>query len=408
MPEQEKQLGQQRESTLEEQQPHGKVGFYGPWIGEFGWELMAWQAWCRLNARNFEKVYVCSFPDMAPLYEDFATFIPHDYKKRHLDWTDTSNVEIQIPTDVTQVVDPFKKYKLPGQHFIPFGTKNPMQAIMPRIIIHARGINKGGKNYPIDRWEQLVAGMGAYAASVGTEADHHIKGTEDLRDLPLSTLMDELTNARMVIGQSSGVMHLAALCGAPLVVWGDPKTYFGEGLDVRYRKTWNPFKVPTCFIGEDNWNPDPRLILKAVQTYGAYKAEQEAIEGEKNQVQVQVAEDMAAERSPMGVPVPDNYKKNLMQAVKSKKYMATIHWQDASGKVKHYWITRNFPRNEMLPSMDHIVKDMLAGGVKKKKVIHAAVEREGYITPEPPDEEGIPQENEAQDNQENRDPSQWT
>jgi len=367
------------------EEPQGKVAFYGPWIGEFGWELMAWQAWCRLNARNFDKVYVCSFSDMAPLYEDFATFIPHGYKKRHLDWTDTSNVQIEIPADVTTKVAPFKKYKLPAQHFITFGERT--RSVKPRYLIHARGINKGGKNYPLDRWEHLAGCIGDNVASVGTLLDHHIKDTEDLRGLPLNTLMDEMANANVVIGQSSGVMHLAALCGARLVVWGDPRTYFGESLDQRYHKTWNPFKVPVRFIPHPEWDPDPDLILEAIITPWNRPKIQMA---QPPDIEQQVAK---AVQEGGKVQVPRELRDILKRAVESNRAMVTVHWMEGE-TLKHYWTTNHFPVNEMIPSMEHIKGDMKKGGVKENKIIHAPVER-NYTPPEPPPIEGGPPEEEA-------------
>jgi hypothetical protein len=372
-------------------EPEGKVAFYGPWIGEFGWELMTWQAWCRSNTRNFEKVYVCSYPDMAPLYQDFATFVPHNYKKRHLDWTDTSNVEVDIPSDTTQMVRPFKTYRVGKQEFIKFGDKS--KSILPRNILHARGINKGGKNYPLDRWKEVAGGLGN-VAFVGTEEDHFIEhpGYVDLRGIPLDQLMNELANAQCVIGQSSGVMHLAALCGAPLVVWGDQKTYFNESLEKRYKETWNPFNVPVTFIGEEKWNPDPRAILQA---HGSLHYEPKF---ETPDIQEQVANDVQTSKGEkaMGIPVPDDYRQKLMKAVKSKKYLLTVHYMDEKDTLQHFWITRNFPTNEMLPSIDHIRKDMQKGGVKEKKVVHAAVERSGgFIPQEAPPEEGTPVEEES-------------
>jgi hypothetical protein len=97
----------------------------------------------------------------------------------------------------------------------------------------------------------------------------------------------------------------------------------------------------------------------------------------------------------MGVPVPDDLRAKLMKAVKSKKYMVSVHWME-NDTCKHFWVTRNYPTNEMLPSMDHIKKDMQQGGVKEKKVVHAAVERSGGFQPqEAPAEEGTPVEEES-------------
>ena len=119
----------------------GKVAFFGPWIGELGWELMTWQAWCRKKSREFDKSYACSFPDMEPLYEDFATFVPHDHQGRALDWQKLENIEkakFDIPQDVTDRFNPPKDYRHTDGEWIKFGHDLPEPGIF-KFIIHARG-----------------------------------------------------------------------------------------------------------------------------------------------------------------------------------------------------------------------------------------------------------------------------
>jgi hypothetical protein len=56
-----------------------KTVFFGPFVGEFGWELLAWQGWVRKVCRNEYKDYhkiVCSFPGHYPLYPDTDEYIP--------------------------------------------------------------------------------------------------------------------------------------------------------------------------------------------------------------------------------------------------------------------------------------------------------------------------------------------
>ena len=46
-----------------------------------------------------------------------------------------------------------------------------------------------------------------------------------------------MQKTRVVIGQSSGPMHLASLCRVPHAVWGHHRLY------QRYADTWNPHKT---------------------------------------------------------------------------------------------------------------------------------------------------------------------
>ena len=45
----------------------------GPWVGEFGWELFAWQAYVRALSRHFEETIIICRANSTALYRDFAT-----------------------------------------------------------------------------------------------------------------------------------------------------------------------------------------------------------------------------------------------------------------------------------------------------------------------------------------------
>lgn len=316
--------------------------FYGPWIGEFGWELMTWQAWCREDAKQYKKVYACSYPDMEYLYRDFAEFIPHQHPKRHLDWRNVESVVYEKPEGAFQII-PFKEYRAGQQKFRLFG--NEGSNIVPfDYIIHARGINKGGKNYPREKWEELVKILGSDSiASVGTDEDLHIKGTESVRGIPLEDLVILLAKAKAVIGQSSGVMHLAACCKAPMVVWGPSGQQFGgESLAERYYNTWNPFGNPVRFIENDQWQPNPMEIADHVKllTEPITLAPEHPIREAKR------------------AQLPEKLSSCLYHATQvSKRYLITVSFLEA-GKIKHYFESNDFPDEHYLTSMDHIKNDM--------------------------------------------------
>jgi len=320
-----------------------KVAFFGPWIGEFGWELMTWQAWCRRKSREFDKSYACSFPDMEPLYKDFATFVSHDHEGRALDWHKIENMEkckYEMPDDVTDKFLPPKKYIVGGE-FIKFGDSQGKGHPF-KYLIHARGIGRGSKDYPLDLWEKIVSGLPPQSvASVGTLRDHHIKDTTDLRNLgSLENLMYYLAGATCVIGQSSGVMHLATLCGASIVVWGDSKTYFNETLETRYCDTWNPFKTPVGFIFDDNWKPDPQRVINCVSSTP-----------QPVTVPVEIKE-------VRGYP-PQEIRDRVMAAIDSGKYLITVSYQNGGG-VEVYSTTHNFKKDDILPSMDEAIRQLKA------------------------------------------------
>ena len=320
--------------------------FYGPWIGEFGWELMTWQAWCREDAKQYKKAYACSYPDMAYLYQDFAEFIPHQHPKRHLDWRNVDDVIYEKPEGAIQIV-PFKEYRVQNQHFIAYGMEQwDMQYY--EYLIHARGINKGGKNYPREKWEELVKRLNSpLIASVGTGADLHVEGTHDCRGYTLEQLTSLMRNARFVIGQSSGVMHLATLCKTPIIVWGDKRTYFGETLDLRYKKTWNPFGSHVHFIFDDNWSPPPEIIDDILSTMGIPPAMENDI------LDPVVVQDIFAPDL-----LPEELSQMLIKATQeSKRYLITVSWIEGPN-IKHYFKSNNYPDHEYVASLEHLLNDL--------------------------------------------------
>ncbi len=224
-----------------------------PWRGEFGWEIMSWAPRCRFCAQGAARVVIESFAASEPLYADFATeFIIHG--------ADTvDGRDLRYPKG-------FGMYhsERPGFAHRRYGRRDPGQRI--DVLVHARGVRrKSCINYR--RWPALAAEllrMGVSVATVGTPSDGWLPGVPDWRGLPLAALMDVLASAGVVVGASSGVMHLAAACGADLVCWGDTKTRYRETLAQRYQVTWNPHGVRVGWLDADDWDPAPRRIAAAI------------------------------------------------------------------------------------------------------------------------------------------------
>jgi len=216
------------------------------WHGEFGWEVMTWAPFCRLAAHGRDRVVVTSFEGMGPLYADFATeFISHDGIGRALNYP--------------------KHYRLKGD-FYRYGRPGDSKYSC-NILVHARGIRrKSNINYR--NWLDAVMLLPqAYTVGwIGSADDDYISCTGlDLRGLKLQSLMDLIARAKVVVGVSSGVMHLAAACGTNIVTWGDRRTYFGETLERRYKVTWNPHNVRVGWIDADDWQPQPERIVEEIE-----------------------------------------------------------------------------------------------------------------------------------------------
>ena len=218
---------------------------FAPWYGEFGWEVMTWAPYCRKIARAYDHVVVTSFDGMAPIYADFAEFRAHDQTQRSLNY--------------------IKRYRIDGLYHR-YGQPDRSTMVFD-VLIHGRNIRrKAAINY--QSWPQVIEQIACKrpwtVGWIGSEQDYYPGWGYDLRGIKLQRLMDLIAASKLVIGVSSGIMHLAAACGTDLVVWGDRRSYFGETLEQRYKITWNPFDVRVAWIDADDWQPSASRIIAAI------------------------------------------------------------------------------------------------------------------------------------------------
>ena len=256
----------------------------GPWVGEFGWELFAWQAYIRSLSEHYDKTIILCRQGSIPLYEDFAdqfiesspllgladSFFMHGVDPREILKSCLEEHRGLLAEGTTLVPPrrigspPFTPCTQPEQfgrnvitpRYIQFGTK--ANKICDYIFhIRSRELRKED-NWDLDNWRSLrdlLQTEGHTIACIGTkkEADH-IEGTLDLRDEPLGDVFTVVRNAACVFGPSSGPMHLASLCGTAHVVWSK------EGNRERYVNTWNPFQTPVLFLAEHSWHPSAEYV----------------------------------------------------------------------------------------------------------------------------------------------------
>jgi len=224
----------------------------GPWIGEFGWELFAWQGYLReLKATKYDQVHVICRPGHEYLYEDFASsFEFYTTKSTEVDMWGCRNEPAFNYDNVDKKSDILKPSNFLGkkQRYIQYGTQEQNKKF--DLVFHARNTNKCGTGYrdwPLCNWEALRNKFkDLNICSIGTRsAAFHIPGTTDNRDLPLAALADVLTSSKLLVGPSSGPMHFGSLCGIPHLVWW-PKTGMKINMK-RYEEHWNPFNTKVIF-----------------------------------------------------------------------------------------------------------------------------------------------------------------
>jgi uncharacterized protein YozE (UPF0346 family) len=259
--------------------------FAGPFVGEFGWELFCWQGHIRYLAQNkFNHTTVCCLKGHKLLYEDFANeIIEHevlDFKPDgHINFGDNGNYpkpdssfhylgphSERIPRYIPDIGVFDERYP---QSFHSYKNISKVPQVKVDFLINARsriftGRHKSSiRNLNSSKWNEIVDYLnrsGYLVASIGLN-DHseHIENTLDLRGITLSELSIYMSNAKAVLGPSSGPMHFAALCETPVLVWsGTPYNKF------RYENGWNPFKSSVIYL--NGWNEiKPQTIIQALE-----------------------------------------------------------------------------------------------------------------------------------------------
>jgi hypothetical protein len=239
----------------------------GPWVGEFGWELMSWQGRARKLAERYTEVVVCSRVGHELLYADFAD----DFISHSIDGVKDCSSIRGFDVEAYRRLDA-RLNKLGGVRFKPGGIFRQNEQTFVKyghgahvtkydILVHARRhIGKRSHHaYPLEEWDKLVLkliGEGLTVAAIGTEAflPH---GAVDLRSMPLFYVANVVAASKLVIGPSSGPMHFASLCGTKHIVWTDKGYYsaLGGTNRARYERLWNPFKTPCRVIDDYGWDP---------------------------------------------------------------------------------------------------------------------------------------------------------
>ena len=250
-----------------------RVLMTAPYIGEFGWELLSWQGRVRQRfyAGGFDRLVVMGTPGKSAFYED----MPTEYVEVDLSAVPGSPCEDRraagpksdpLPADqlrekVRPIVDDMAQrlrergdeietfwpeydgtihpYHEPHQRFVRF--RLPATEVLPApwVVMVQRTRAFGPNNWPTDFWSELADRLecrGIHTSIYPCEARGAIAAA---------------ANCDLAVGQSTGGMHLASLCGCPHVAWsvnGDhPKSQLQMTDRQRYQTFWNPLATPVLF-----------------------------------------------------------------------------------------------------------------------------------------------------------------
>jgi hypothetical protein len=272
----------------------------GPWVGEFGWELFSWHAYCRSLSNLFDKIIVISRPGRNVLYDDFCTkYIEYDPGPGNVDSYSHSNFTsfnvheflknngIILDSEYrwhwlgpTKIGEPPYTHWNEHTYIHNFGLIRPTYFELGSnddekkydLVIHARNRNlRKEDNWSIEKWESVVNEFmkqdpSMKICSIGTyNESFHIPGTDDFRNRSLNFICDILNNSRCIVGPSSGPLHLATLCKTPQVWWTSPRAEKYNTL--RYEYTWNPFDVKTFRVKTQNGDPDVLDVINGIKRF---------------------------------------------------------------------------------------------------------------------------------------------
>lgn len=246
----------------------GRILLAGPWVGEFGWELMAFQGRLRELARRFDRTIVLTSQASHALYSDFAETVdpeipagmgaangchrsfPSDALRSEFNgWvrrtvarfrrqleSECPGVEITtyIPTEMPMF--PWVATYRPRQRFVRYGVAaQPTQA--PYVVLIRRNRNLASERNQSDAWWAEVSGR---LEAQGCRVEFFVEN--------LDAGLTQLASADLAAGFSTGGMHLASLCACPHFVVSDARKWsagpWPANLKRRYTYIWNPLGTP--------------------------------------------------------------------------------------------------------------------------------------------------------------------
>jgi len=267
-----------------------------PYVGEIGWELMSWQGRVRrVFARGrFDRLIVLGAAGRSEFYVD----MPLDYRTVDL---------VALPGD------PYEDHRVMGDSFEPLpadairaAVREPVETTVEQLRSAGWEVQTlwpayTGRFWPCDNryqefvrfhrpppdplpapWVVLIQRTRSFGLKNWTPADWaELGGRLDDRGINTSIFpcdsraaIEVLSACDLAVGQSTGGLHLAALCSCPRVVWSGHQ-YLCTSREMtnrqRYETWWNPFGAPVQ-VHEVTQLPPPaeaaEQVVRALEAIG--------------------------------------------------------------------------------------------------------------------------------------------
>ncbi len=253
----------------------------GPYVGEFGHELMDWQPWVRAQVPRYEQVHVITYPGRDCLYPGCQV---HHHEVRletagykhgkfspaqlaamaHQKASALGLKDYDLMTALNVCTSLHQRYFLPAKYEL---LGNPPSAdAMQDVAFHFRQVKKEGpdqtRNYPLelcDRVTEYCRAQNLKFFCIGHPRYAYCPpGVEDRRSEDLAMSVAAIRSARLLAGELSGPMHLAQLSGTAILIWA-PGQWRLDNCE-----RWNVFKVPTYIVTNEVRHPEPEEVSQKI------------------------------------------------------------------------------------------------------------------------------------------------
>lgn len=253
----------------------------GPYVGEFGHELMDWQACIRACVSRYREVHVITYPGRAFLYPGCRVHVHRiplekaGYKHGRFTPGELDAIALAKAAElglrnydllgIRHACTQYHRKFILTQKFALLAGK-PLEGPSCDVAFHFRRIRKEGpddsRNYPVEMCDELASlclQEGLRVRCVGHPLYSHCPdGVEDCRSEDLAASVKMIASARILAGELSGPMHLAQLCATPILIWA-PDQWRIDNCN-----RWNIFGVPTFVVANGTTRPSPKRVLKVI------------------------------------------------------------------------------------------------------------------------------------------------
>ena len=273
----------------------------GPFVGELGYEIGEWMPFVKYMSDTLQaKVHVFTRKGHEVLYPFAETFHTYEFPTEHVynNWlykyTDSENALFESLVRKTGACA--KEHQNPKQrifyeaadstrrdtHFknrknviitAPQASIRTWKDTLPgskKVVLVCRFLKRGmERNSDLEQINKLadyVKGIGYTPVIVGKTDENFTIGVKHGINLINQTTLADLVaiyrQSTIVVGNSTGTIHLAAACNVPHITWGS--TFPDDTVVRRYQQDWNLNHTWVRFLSKE-WQDPFDIIIKAIE-----------------------------------------------------------------------------------------------------------------------------------------------